>query len=194
MKFLKNMVLMLALSFVIAANAFANSVSVSTNHLDRILYKQTKEVDVKKVAKKKATKKKVAKKKVAKNKVAENKVAENTAPVSDNQEAKLVTSTTPVLTPVETKEETNIPDLEDSDLAKWTPFETKEEVNDPVLDDSDLIKWTALDVELDIDTQPFSNFRAFSFDEPSSVPVPAAAWLLGSALIGFVSFSKRRNI
>jgi hypothetical protein len=39
-----------------------------------------------------------------------------------------------------------------------------------------------------------SNYRAYGVDKPSSVPVPGAAWLLGSALIGFVSFSKRRKI
>ena len=29
---------------------------------------------------------------------------------------------------------------------------------------------------------------------PSAVPIPAAAWLFGTALIGFIGFSRRRNV
>ena len=202
MKFIKNLVLMLTLSLAIASNAFANSVSVSTNHLDKILYKQTKKVAVKKVAKKKIAKKKVAKNKAAENKVAEkkapenkvaeNKAPENKAPETDYQEAKLVPSVTPVLTPLEAIEEFDGSDLGDSDLPKWTPFETKDESVSP---DSYLITWASLeDFELDIDNQDFMSSKAYYVDEPSSVPVPAAAWLLGSALVGFVSYSKRRKV
>ncbi len=38
-----------------------------------------------------------------------------------------------------------------------------------------------------------SNYRAYT-DDVSSVPLPAAAWLFGSALLGFVSLSNRRKI
>jgi hypothetical protein len=43
-----------------------------------------------------------------------------------------------------------------------------------------------------------SNYRAYTdYNEPPpppAVPLPAAAWLFGSALLGFVSLSNRRKI
>ena len=38
-----------------------------------------------------------------------------------------------------------------------------------------------------------SNYRAYT-DNPSEVPLPAAAWLFGSALMGFMGFSSRRKL
>lgn len=38
-----------------------------------------------------------------------------------------------------------------------------------------------------------SNYRAYT-DDVSAVPLPAAAWLFGSALLGFVSLSNRRKV
>jgi hypothetical protein len=203
MEYMKKLVLFSALSFAIASSAFAKTVPTTMINYDGTSIMQSKKVAVKKVAVKKVSKKapkKAAVKKVAVKNNAVNKVAENKAPLSKAPENQTPitedqdTKPTPSATPIEPKKEIDSQTPGDSDLAKWTPPETKEEVNSPKMDDSDLLKWTALDVELDIETQPLSNYRAYFVDEPSSVPVPAAAWLLGSALIGFVSFSKRRNI
>jgi hypothetical protein len=45
-----------------------------------------------------------------------------------------------------------------------------------------------------IDYQPnFPGYPYASFQEVSAVPVPAAVWLFGTALIGLVGFSKRKS-
>lgn len=36
-----------------------------------------------------------------------------------------------------------------------------------------------------------SNYRAYSNESPSAVPVPSAIWLFGSAIFGFIGLSKR---
>ena len=36
-----------------------------------------------------------------------------------------------------------------------------------------------------------SNYRAYSNESPSAVPVPGAIWLFGSAIFGFIGISKR---
>jgi hypothetical protein len=214
MKFMKNLVLMSALSFLITSNVLAKTTLVTTNHFAWTPITKTQKAAVKKsVAKKAAVKKAAVKKivmkksalkkagvkKVAVNKAAESKAPENKTPENkalniNFQDTKPVPAVTAVLTAFEVQEATHTQDLDDSHEAKWTPLAAKEEIDSPNLDGSDVLKWTALDVKLDVDTEPLSKNRAYFVDEPSSVPVPAAAWLLGSALIGFVSFSKRRHI
>jgi len=39
-----------------------------------------------------------------------------------------------------------------------------------------------------------SNYRAYGIENPTTVPVPGAVWLFGTALIGFVSLSKTRKL
>jgi|GEM_PF-2916607 hypothetical protein len=53
-------------------------------------------------------------------------------------------------------------------------------------------RWDNLINEFSFEGLPkdLSNFRAYT-DNPSQVPVPAAAWLLGSALLGFVGYRRR---
>jgi hypothetical protein len=222
MKFIKNLVLLLALSFAIASNAFANTVSTPKNSYVQTFSEQSwknaqnagtsKNVSKKKAAKKKGSKKKGSKKKGSLNNVPVNNSPVNNTPVNNTPVNNTPVNNTPVNntpvnntpvnnTPVNNTPENNLPEIDDqvtelvsTETPIFTPFEATEEVDSPDLGDSDLLKWTALDVKLDIDSQDMNNFRAFSFNEPSSVPVPAAAWLLGSALIGFVSFNKRRKI
>ena len=66
-----------------------------------------------------------------------------------------------------------------------------------VLSDSDLITRIEIDDANVIPTvQTLANIAAIdnvAFGTPSAVPVPAAAWLFGTALIGLVGFSKRRK-
>jgi hypothetical protein len=41
------------------------------------------------------------------------------------------------------------------------------------------------------------NYSGFTKDPgsfPSAVPVPAAVWLFGTALVGFIGYSRRRNL
>lgn len=54
-------------------------------------------------------------------------------------------------------------------------------------------RWDDLITEFDIRGLPrgLSNFRAYS--DISEVPAPAAAWLLGSALLGFVTYRRRSH-
>ncbi|HQN64514.1 MAG TPA: VPLPA-CTERM sorting domain-containing protein [Methylophilus sp.] len=55
-------------------------------------------------------------------------------------------------------------------------------------------RWNDLINEFAFEGLPkdLSNFRAYT-DNPSQVPVPAAAWLLGSALLGFVGYRRRSH-
>jgi len=46
-------------------------------------------------------------------------------------------------------------------------------------------------VELGDDTEPYSNWTAYGPEVPK-VPVPAAFWLFGTALIGLVGFGRRK--
>ena len=50
----------------------------------------------------------------------------------------------------------------------------------------------AVTVNLLRDTDDYSHWTEYG--TPSAVPVPAAAWLFGTALIGFVGMSRRRKV
>ena len=53
--------------------------------------------------------------------------------------------------------------------------------------------WSNLDQVSWSQAAPFHQFDNIVLNAPSAVPVPAAVWLFGTALIGLVGFSKRRE-
>jgi len=98
----------------------------------------------------------------------------------------------------------NIRDLDDKILE--TLFITDDDQPFEVLEmtaySADISKYAGKEVRLDIlmlvyafhFDAAFDNFRVDGRILPSPVPVPAAAWLFGTALIGFVAVARRRKV
>ena len=194
MNFLKNVLLMSALSFVITSNAFAKTILITTDNFDWKTTKQTQKVSVTKAPVNKVIVTKAPVNKVYVTKAPVNKVIVTKAPVNKVILTKapvnkvIVTKAPENKVPYITAAENKVPEtdyqeaqLEPTIAPLFTPFKYEEKIDSPDLSD------------LDIDSQDFKNYRVSNFEVPTSVPVPAAVWLLGSALIGFVSFSKRRK-
>jgi len=61
-------------------------------------------------------------------------------------------------------------------------------------DGGELLAWSALSADGGVIPLAFELDRQVRFDLASPIPVPAAFWLFGTALLGFVGFSRRRKI
>jgi hypothetical protein len=98
----------------------------------------------------------------------------------------------------------NIRDLDDEILETLFITDDKEpfEVLEMTAYSADISKYAGKEVRLDIMMlvyayhfdAAFDNFRVDGRILPSPVPVPAAAWLFGTALIGFVAVARRRKV
>lgn len=52
---------------------------------------------------------------------------------------------------------------------------------------------TQFNLDFELGEIELSNYKAYSNQSPSAVPVPGAFWLFSSAMLGFFGFSKRKN-
>ena len=209
MKLIKNMVLISALSFVLASNAFAITVSIFKDNFDWKNIKQTQMGAVKKAPVNKVSAIKAPVNKVSSIKAPVNKVSSIKAPLNKVSALKApVNKVSAIKAPVNKFFANKAPYYK-------VPYIQAPENKEPEIDSPDL-------GNLDNDSQDINNFSAFSVgafnqhenddnkhdnyvdnnienlyyhyqEQPSSVPVPAALPLMASALVAFV-ISRRNKV